>query len=161
MVRNISYSLSPLIQYLTVNGKYLTPNTTVFPSSVITGPLGTNTLTDWRSTPGIREIAINLTVQEGAGSLSVSLLILDPIESSNGISSQGNPPLATLPIVSNSAPISGSAVVRFTITRSGDATAWVNNTPTSLGSFQVPFKWQILLNVSGNFSIIGTYEGRD
>lgn len=160
MVNKISY-LAPLVHYLTINGKYLTPNTSVFPSAAITGPVGSSTLTDWRSTPNIKELAINLTVQGGSGSLSINFLILDPIESSNGISAPGSPPLASIPVVSGSSPLTGSAVVRLTVSRSGEATAWVNSSPTTLGSFPVPFKWQLQLNVSGSFSVIGTYEGRD
>lgn len=160
MVNRISY-LAPIVHYLTINGKYLTPNNSVFPTSAVTGPISTNTLTDWRSTPGIKELAINLTIQEGSGSLSINLLILDPIESSNGITSSGNPPLVSLPIVKSSTPLTESAVVRFTISRSGEVMAWVNSNSTPLGSFPVPFKWQLQFNVNGSFGIIGTYEGRD
>ena len=160
MVSRMTY-VSPIVHYLTINGKYLTPNNSVFPSSTITGPLSSNTLTDWRATPEIRELSINLTIQEGSGLLSINLLVLDPIESSNGITSTGNPPIATIPIVPSDARVTGNAVVRMTVSRSGNATAWVNSTPRLVGSFPVPFKWQLQFDIIGSFSIIGTYEGRD
>ena len=160
MVSKISY-VAPIVHYLTIYGKYLTPNSTVFPSTTITGVLDSSTLTDWRATPEIRELSINLTVQQASGSLSINLLILDPIESSNGITSSGNPPILSIPIVPDSNPITNNAVVRLTISRGGQATAWVNNTATLLGALPVPFKWQLQFNISGSFGIIGTYEGRD
>lgn len=168
MVKEISY-VSPVVHYLTINGKYLTPNNSFFPPSAITGTLGAgSTLTDWRATPNIKELAINLTIQELSGispSLAINLLILDPIESSNGISTLGsNPPLVTLPIVSGSSPLTSTGVVRFTISRSGEATAWVNGAQTALGSFPVPFKWQLEFVVGGSgttLGVIGTYEGRE
>ncbi len=160
MVSKITY-LAPLVHYLTVNGKYLTPNNSVFPSKTITGPLTSDTITDWRATPEIRELSINMTIQKGFGLLSINLLVLDPIESSNGISSSGNPPIANISIVPKSSAVSGNAVVRMTVSRSGDATAWVNSTPRLLGSFPVPFKWQLQFIIIGSFSIVGTFEGRD
>lgn len=154
---------SPSTHYLTINGKYLTANSSVFPSKAIVGslPAGDN-LTDWKITPGLNELAINITVQAlGSGaSLSLNLLVLDPIESSNGTggANNTNPPLVTIPIGSkiSAAP----STLRVTISRDGTMTLW-NPTPTSIGNLPVPFKWQLSLVVTGgSVALVGTFEGR-
>jgi hypothetical protein len=171
---------TPLTHYLTINGKYVTPNTNgLFPSSAITGPLspGTN-LTDWKATPSVDELAINLTIQALASgaSFAASLLVLDPIEPSNNISFSGNPPLATIPLTPPESPISSApSTIRLTISRDGTMTIWINGLPTNtlssqesgsspygqVGNFPVPYKWQLNLTVSGgSASIIATFEAR-
>jgi hypothetical protein len=161
---------TPLVHYLTINGRVLTPNTTVFPSSLITGMLHSGTvLTDWKATPNICELSINLTVQSlGIGaSLTPSLLVLDPIESANGMGAfhpGSNTAVAIVQFLST--PLSSSpSTLRFTISRSGAVTLWEfsggkSTTIILPGNMPVPFKWQMQFNVNGTVGLIATYEGR-
>lgn len=153
------------IHYLTVGGKFLTPNVTTIPSpNAITGPLNSNTLCDWLSTPEAIELAVNLTIQSigSGGSLSVFLYILDPIEPSNndplfGLSQNpNNPAVATLSL-NPAGAITSPSTLRLVISQ-GQATVWINGTPYSLGAMNCPAKWQIGFAVSVSASLIGTYE---
>jgi hypothetical protein len=161
----IKYS-TPLVDYLTINGKYVTPNSTIV--SQITGPLSAgDNLTDWKSTPNLHELTFNFTVLSG-GPLFINLLVLDPLESSNGIIPSGSTPsVAVIPIILSSSPISGPAQVRFIISRDGTLTLINSNSTPPTGSLayklSVPFKWQLDLNVGtgGTASVVATYEGRE
>jgi hypothetical protein len=150
---------TPQVHYLTIDGKYLTPNTTYFPSGQITGPLTKGTLTDWKSTPELKELAVNLTVASisNGGSFSASFLALEPIESE----------VVTVSVTLTASPLTAAGTVRFVIGRDGTLTVWVNNTPSNpvptgvIGGLLVPFKWQLSLKVSGTVGLIATFEGRD
>ncbi|HTT35101.1 MAG TPA: hypothetical protein VMH78_04455 [Thermoplasmata archaeon] len=155
------------INYLAVAGKYLTNSGAVATGASATGPVGASVLTDWIKAMGYRELAVNLTVGAPTGSsptLSLKFLVLDPIESSNGVSTGNtNPPVVTLPLTP--AALTGAAHLRLVIA-GGTATVWVNDVPTTLGALDVPSAWQLQLTVGGSYGsgqgwgVIGTYELR-
>ncbi len=145
------------VDYLTVLGRALTPNDVIYPAASITGPIRATTTTDWKGQPNFKELALNFKIgKEGtsriSGGLVINFLVIDPIEGEI---------IQSLAI--NSTPIAGPATVRFFIAN-GSATAWVNGVETSLGSMNVPSKWQVQLVLSGSnpfFPIEGTYEAKE
>jgi len=155
--------------YLTVNGKYLTPfgviNNT---SAAIVSSLTASQLLDFIATDDFTELAINLTIHSVSGTfatgqgLTVHFYVLDPLEPSNP-SSVNFSKQPVIDLILNSTPITTVGTLRFVISKSGQATVWINGTATSLGTLTVPMMWQLYLVISGttpSFSIIGTYEAR-
>ncbi len=150
--------------YLSINGLAMTADTSVFPSSAITGPITATTFTDRISSRNAKELAVNFTVTQASGNLAINFLVLDPMEPSNGTTGfppTVPPPLINLPLLG--VPITGTpANIRMEIV-SGQATLWANNKQSVLGPLNVPMLWQIQLVVSGvgaSFSVIGTFEAR-
>jgi hypothetical protein len=143
--------------YLTVNGKILTPNTNYFPSNTAQPAITATTKTDVLSTDQYHELALNFVVGTPTGTsptLSISLLILDPVESANGT------PL-TIPLTATA--LTAAANIRAVITRDGTLTVWINGSATNIGKVGVPMIWQILLTVGGttpSFPVLATYETR-
>jgi hypothetical protein len=162
----IEYAHRQKFHYLTVSGKFLTPNATIAQSTnVITGPINASTVCDWISTPNLKELVVNLTIQEVTGispAVEIFLDVLDPVESNNYYANNSqNLPLMSLNL--NSSPISTVTNIRAIISN-GQLTIWQANKATVLGYLNVPFKWQIRFSLSGtspSFSIIGTYEARE
>ena len=81
---NIKYPHAIKVHYLTIAGKYITPNATQGRSeSVTTGTLTASTASDPILTPNHRELALNFTVQSGSPSADIYLDVLDPVEPQN------------------------------------------------------------------------------
>lgn len=161
----ISYPHPQQMHYLTVAGKFITPNTTVA-GSQITGALTATTATDWVSTPNHHELVVNVTVQSVSGTtptLDVYFDVLDPIESNNrNVVSGERPPLVSVkldPTQITSAPTTLRAIIAH-----GSLTVWENNVATVVGNMNVPWRWQVRFVVGGttpSFGVIATYEARE
>ena len=156
-----------LINYVTIGGRSLTNTGAVFTGPAQTGVISATALADWIKTMGYGELALNLTVAAPTGTnptLTVQFLVLDPLESSNGIS-RGNtqPPVVTLTLTPKA--LTAAAHLRLVISH-GVATVWLNDAPTILGNLDAPSAWQLNLVVGGSYStgqgwgIVGTYELR-
>jgi hypothetical protein len=161
----LKYPFQQRFHYLTVLGKYLTPNTTIVASGASTGPLTASTVCDYVQTPNHKELAVSLTIQAVSGTspaLTAYLDILDPIEPQNvNVNAAERSPVLELKL--NATAISAAATIRLVIAN-GVATAWVNNTATVLGNANVPYIWQVRFAISGttpSFSVVGTYEARE
>jgi hypothetical protein len=143
--------------YLTVLGKLLTPNTNYFPSSTTQPAITATTKTDVLSTDQYHELALNFVVGVPTGTsptLSISLLILDPVESANA---------TPLTVALTATALTAAANIRAIITRDGILTVWINGTATTIGKVGVPMMWQVLLTLGGttpSFPILATYEAR-
>jgi hypothetical protein len=143
--------------YLTVLGKLLTPNTNYFPSNATQSAITATTKTDVLNTDQYHELALNFVVGSPTGTsptLSISLLILDPVESANG---------TPLTVTLTATALTAAANVRAVITRDGTLTVWTNGTATTIGKVGVPMMWQVLLTLGGttpSFPILATYEAR-
>jgi hypothetical protein len=158
-MRVIEQTAEARFNYISINGLAVTYDTSVIPSSQITGKLTASSFTDRLSARRSNSLVVNLTVSgSSSGTLGVSFLVLDPMEPSNGTT--GVPPaplppaLVTLPVATS---ISGPATIRLIIAN-GQATAWVNNAATELGAMSVPMLWQLQLTVSGSVGVIATFE---
>jgi len=165
----IKYPFPQRFHYLTVLGKYLTPNTTIVASGANTGPLTANTVCDFVQTPNHKELAVNLTIQAVSGTFSTGqgltayFDVLDPIEPQNvNVNSSERPPVLELTL-NSTAITTAPTTIRFIIVN-GVATVWINNASTNLGYMNVPYIWQVRFAITGtspSFSIVGTYEARE
>jgi len=166
----IKYPFPQKFHYLTVLGKYLTPNIAiVMTSSVNTGPLTANTVCDYVQTPNHKELAVNLTIQAVSGTFSTGqgltayFDVLDPVEPQNvNVNSSERPPVLELNL--NSTAITTAPTTIRLIIANGVATVWINNASTALGNVNVPYIWQVRFAITGtspSFSIVGTYEARE
>jgi hypothetical protein len=162
----LKYPFPQRFHYLTVLGKYLTPNTTIVASGASTGALTASTVCDYVQTPNHKELAVNLTIKAVSGTspaLTVYFDILDPIEPQNvNVNSAEQPPVLELKL--NSTAISAAPTTIRLVIANGVATVWINGTATVLGNMNVPYIWQVRFVISGttpSFSITGTYEARE
>jgi hypothetical protein len=143
--------------YLTVLGKLLTPNTNYFSSSTTQAAITATTKTDVLCTDQYHELTLNFVVGTPTGTsptLSISLLILDPVESANG---------TPLTVTLTATALTAATNVRAVITRDGTLTVWINGTATTIGKVGVPMMWQILFTLGGtspSFPVLATYETR-
>jgi hypothetical protein len=154
------------VHYLTINGKYVTPNALPgYSSSVITGALTGTTATDPVVTQSQKELAINITVQSVSGTsptLDVYLDVLDPIEpqNSNLVAGQ-NTPVASVDL--DSSQITSAQSNMRAVIANGQLMVWQGNSATNLGAFNVPMRWQLRFVIGGlspSFGIIATFEAR-
>ena len=166
----LKYPFPQKFHYLTVLGKYLTPNIAiVMTSSVNTGPLTANTVCDYVQTPNHKELAVNLTIQAVSGTFSTGqgltayFDVLDPVEPQNvNVNSSERPPVLELKL--NSTTITTAPTTIRLVIANGVATVWVNNASANLGNVNVPYIWQVRFAITGtspSFSIVGTYEARE
>ena len=165
----LKYPFPQRFHYLTVLGKYLTPNTTIVASGANTGPLTANTVCDFVQTPNHKELAVNLTIQAVSGTFSTGqgltayFDVLDPVEPQNvNVNSSERPPVLELKL--NSTAITTAPTTIRLIIASGVATVWINGASTALGNVNVPYIWQVRFTITGtspSFSIVGTYEARE
>jgi hypothetical protein len=162
----LKYNFPQRFHYLTVIGKFLTPNT-VIAGGKITSSLTGNTVCDYVQTPNHKELVINLTITAVSGTspaLTAYLDILDPIEPQNvNANASEQPPVLELKL--NSTAISAAPTTIRLVIGYGVATVWINGTATVLGNVTVPYIWQVRFAISGtstpSFSIVGTYEARE
>jgi len=162
----LKYPFPQKFHYLTVLGKYLTPNTTIVASGANTGSLTANTVCDYVQTPNHKELAVNLTIQAVSGtspSLTAYFDVLDPVEPQNvNVNSAERPPV--LEFTLNSTAITTAPTTIRLVIVNGVATVWINGASTVLGYMNVPYIWQVRFAISGttpSFSIVGTYEARE
>jgi hypothetical protein len=162
----LKYPFPQRFHYLTVLGKYLTPNTTIVASGANTGALTASTVCDYVQTPNHKELAVNLTIKAVSGTspaLTVYFDALDPVEPQNvNVNSAEQPPVLELKL--NSTAISAAPTTIRLVIANGTATVWINGTATVLGNMNVPYIWQVRFVISGtspSFSITGTYEARE
>jgi hypothetical protein len=153
------------IDYLGIGNALLTPNSPPpGGTGITTGLITATSLLNWLKFAAAKELIINFTVQSVAGTnptLQFQFFVLDPIESSNGISTS-NPPLISLTL-NQSAFATAPHTVRLVINDQG-ATVWIDGTAVSLGIMGVPSAWQLNLVVGGTYAggqgwgVVGTYE---
>jgi hypothetical protein len=152
------------VHYLTILGRYVTPNSTIVTGGAQTGPITSTVASDWLSTPNHRELALNFTVQAVSGSsptLDIYLDVLDPVESQNSNVAAGNAPVASVKLTGTQ--IAQPLGLRAIITN-GVAAVWQDNQVSVLGTFNVPMRWQVRFVVGGNnpsYSVLATYEARE
>ena len=148
--------------YLSINGNGVAYDNAVLPKGMITGPLTSSNFTDPIASRNAKELALNLTVASGSGTLAVAFIVLDPMEPSNGTTgvSTGSPP--ALINLNLGGTLSAPGTLRFVIAN-GNAVLYFNGIATQLGTMNVPMFWQVQLQVGGTspaISVIGTYETR-
>ena len=160
---NIKYPHAIKVHYLTIAGKYITPNATQGRSeSVTTGTLTASTASDPILTPNHRELALNFTVQSGSPSADIYLDVLDPVEPQNkNVVSSDNIPVASINL--NPTHISGAPTTLRVVISNGVATAWLDSAATTLGNLSVPMRWQVRfgLGTASQLSVIATFEARE
>lgn len=152
------------VHYLTILGQYVTPNATIVGKGAQTGAITSTVASDWVSTPDHRELALNFTVQAVGGSgatLDIYLDVLDPVESQNSnVEAVQNAPLVSLKLTS--AGITKPLGLRMVIAN-GTAAVWQENQASTLGTFNVPMRWQVRFVIGGinpSYSVLATYEAR-
>lgn len=161
---NVKYPHAIKVHYLTIAGKFVTPNATQGRGqSITTGALSSSAASDPILTPSHRELALNFTIQSGGSSPSADIYldVLDPIEPQNSnVSSSDNNPLTSLKL--NPSKISTAPLALRVVIANGLATAWQGDAATDLGNMNVPMRWQVRfgLGSSSKLNVIATFEAR-
>lgn len=139
--------------YLTNSLKAITPNNTA--SGEQTGPLTTNTKSEFVETDDCHELVVNFTISTVLGTnptLTIKLNTFDPMEGT-----------AQSTLTLNATAITTSSHIIKLIIANGNATLWMDGNANPLGGFSVPSLWGVEFDIGGtssSYSITATFEAR-